>query len=350
MVFWKTVSERACNCRHCDDTCLQIQMCHCWHEPCYFNFMKDDFSSKLPPKTKERSPRRPKPRLWLLITTDESEQPKEKAPDVDPDQVPTLAKMLPKAFRDSSLSSSLDQDLANDLQGMATRERDPFEADCHHTLVNRESERKPGNKRSVVRRVSTASTKISTDERLIVPVNSLYLNNIDPSRSSVPNYPNSPDFTLCSPKRGTSFFLCTPGAACEVSYCNLSMIEAAQPSPESNRTDYEIPKAVLSPAQKSHDVLNTDGHHLPPPDPDNRNSQGSTLTSDETNAVRILQQVMRSYLARHRMKSTPSYQSNESAGYLLPELVENPKAPANETQNQHTVLHLFSRCNPHSHN
>jgi hypothetical protein len=303
--------------------------------------MKNDFSSKMPPKTKERSPRRPKPRLWLLITTDEPEQPTEKAADIDPTHVPTLAKMLPKTFRDSSLSSSLDQDQVNELHGIAARERDPFEADCHHILVNRESERKPGNRRSVVRRVSSAS-KGSTDERLIVPVNSLYLNSVDPLRSSVPSFPISPDFTLCSPKRGASCFLATPGGTGEVSYCNLSMIEAAQPSPESNRTDYEILKDVLSPAEKPRNVFNTDGvHRLRPPELDNGNNQ---LTSAETEAVRILQQVVRSYLARRRMNLKLPYESNVEStgtGYLMPEVVENPKMPVGETQTRSSVPHIF---------
>ncbi len=186
---------------------------------------------------------------------------------------------------------------------------------------------------------------------MIVPVNSLYLNNLDPSRNSVPIYPNSPDFTLYSPRRGTSFFLCTPGATGEVSYCNLSMIEAAQPSPESNRTDYEIPKDVLSPAQKPRNGSNKDGLPvLRRPDFDKRNDLEPTLTSDEIEAVRTLQQVMRSFLARRRVNSKPSHQSNEGAGHLLPEIVENPKAVVIETRTQHSVLRAILSCNPSSDN
>ena len=246
-------------------------------------------------KTRDKTPRaRSKARLWLLVTADENDVDGdidcEKKNGQLIDFAPTLAKLLPRT------TSTEDSERYIDAEGRQ------WDSDCiassQPSLNIKDSERMKSNSRRVNNRRSCngqPELKCCKSDCLVVPLNSLCLNQVS-------DMTRSPCMDVGSPEEAkhvpSSFCVSTPfGAvpATDVS-CNISVIETAQPSPESLGASKALEllnsKIFSCPLERPSSFL--EGVLLPFP-----------LVLDDTHrlrAIRMLQRAFRGCIARRRMK------------------------------------------------
>ena len=289
-------SRAVCDCSGCDDNFSPV--IHCWHEPCTFGLKRKDSGSKLHAKTKDKPPRA-KPRLWLLVPADEYAPPggtAEESKSTNEDCQPTLAKFL---YRDNATAGELVHESTASVQLIPVRDSDRKQA---------------AHKRSISRRsCCSADTRESRSDCLIVPLTSLCTNS---------KAPHSPNLTFGSPREtrlaSNSFFVATPVSPVpdgDVS-CNISVIELAQPSPESMNASESLPHLItrLSNLQVNRPSLLFD---VP--------ETGKASNDDRLNAARVLQRVCRSFIAQRKFRSDRMLHCEH---HLKDDIVAKNQAPA----------------------